>query len=410
MRRAIIDGDVLPENITHIDPDQIAREINPNDPRSVDMQAGREAVKRFNQALDNQQSFTMETTLTGTSVLNRMAKAKEAGYEVSVYHVGLGHPDLNVQRVAARVSSGGHHIDEAVIRRRYHESQHNLQEVIRQDLADNIYVVDNSSEYYRYALSDTKTQGLYVADHVNMAWTREIKDQLEEKHALQASNARTNGFFVDGAESLQANTPTESNGMFATLTLRSRNLQQADQNFSAAIYDFWQAPEMKPTVGKIKAMAEKYGVSEAEVLAKVNNGETLEVALKQEINDVMRDSVYAQKAMNKISTALEDWRKSHAHLAETANKMLACDHPLAPDTYRMLTNAEADLARYARNAPPNDHIQSELGMAKQYIKVSQQGRVEQARHAEQAHQDQARHAEQAHQDQANNSPNQGPSI
>ena len=77
-----------------------------------------------------------------------MKKAKEAGYEIEVYHVGLAHPDINVARVQARVSLGGHHIDETVIRKRFHESQENLKAVIDQKLADNLCVIDNSGKSY----------------------------------------------------------------------------------------------------------------------------------------------------------------------------------------------------------------------------------------------------------------------
>lgn len=55
-----------------IDPDRIAREINPADPRAVDFAAGKEALRRFDQAIAEGKSLSLESTLTGRNVLARM--------------------------------------------------------------------------------------------------------------------------------------------------------------------------------------------------------------------------------------------------------------------------------------------------------------------------------------------------
>ena len=52
-----------------IDSDHIAAEINPEMPRLADMEAGKTALRLFRQALDNQISFSMESTLSGKSAL-----------------------------------------------------------------------------------------------------------------------------------------------------------------------------------------------------------------------------------------------------------------------------------------------------------------------------------------------------
>ena len=133
-----------------IDPDAIARTINPDDPRSVDVQAGREAIRQFREAIAQRQGFSMETTLTGRSVLDRLRKAKEAGFTVHLYYVGLSSAELNIERVAVRVANGGHHIDEADIRRRYTESLENLPRAM--ELADSgaIYSNDGAKHEEQY--------------------------------------------------------------------------------------------------------------------------------------------------------------------------------------------------------------------------------------------------------------------
>ena len=129
----------------HIDPDAIALAINAKDAQAADLSAGREAIRRFKAALTSQTSFSMETTLSGASVLKRLVDAKEAGFDVALRYVALDDPDENVARVADRVARGGHHIPEAAIRRRYKESLVNLPLAVA--LCDRAIIRDNSGTF-----------------------------------------------------------------------------------------------------------------------------------------------------------------------------------------------------------------------------------------------------------------------
>ncbi|WP_267963851.1 zeta toxin family protein [Testudinibacter sp. TR-2022] len=128
-----------------IDSDHIAKEINPNNPRAADIQAGKKSLRLYQQAIKEPTSFSMESTLSGISVLQRIAKAKQAEFEVILNYVGLKDPDLNIERVTNRVAAGGHWIDGDLIRKRFIESRENLIHAIR--LADTSYIYDNSGSY-----------------------------------------------------------------------------------------------------------------------------------------------------------------------------------------------------------------------------------------------------------------------
>lgn len=51
MRESLLKNGEFSQEFVHIDPDKIARDINPDNPRAVDMEAGRLAIGRFNQAI-----------------------------------------------------------------------------------------------------------------------------------------------------------------------------------------------------------------------------------------------------------------------------------------------------------------------------------------------------------------------
>ena len=62
-----------------IDSDHIAMHLNPKSPRLVDFEAGRKAIELFQFAIKHHISFSMESTLSGYSILNRMKSARAKG-------------------------------------------------------------------------------------------------------------------------------------------------------------------------------------------------------------------------------------------------------------------------------------------------------------------------------------------
>lgn len=70
-----------------------------------------------------------------------MQHAKDNGFEVIMFYVGLGDYRLNIDRVAARVKNGGHVIPTADIIRRDETSMENL--LTHLDLLDHLIVIDN---------------------------------------------------------------------------------------------------------------------------------------------------------------------------------------------------------------------------------------------------------------------------
>ena len=147
-----------------IDPDRIARGINPSDPRSVDAQAGRAAVRLFDDSLAAGKSMSMETTLTGHSAVQRMQRAKDAGYDVSLIYVALHDPELNVLRVAARARRGGHAIDPDTIRKRVETSLANLPRALA--IADQAIVLDNSGQIHRRVMETAAQRVTYLSEQV----------------------------------------------------------------------------------------------------------------------------------------------------------------------------------------------------------------------------------------------------
>ena len=112
--------------------------------------AGKIAVSLLKRYLEEGVTFNQETTLCGHSILNSIAKAKEAGYVIEMHYVGLDSAEIAKARIAERVSMGGHGIPDKDVEKRYIESFVNLRKVI--GLCDLVSLYDNTETFRRFAI------------------------------------------------------------------------------------------------------------------------------------------------------------------------------------------------------------------------------------------------------------------
>lgn len=97
-----------------IDPDEIAK-----DNACGPIEAGKIAIHRMRDFLQQGISFTQETTLSGHRVLRTIQEAKNSDYSIRIFYVGLNTLDESLQRIKSRVKKGGHDIPESDVRRRF---------------------------------------------------------------------------------------------------------------------------------------------------------------------------------------------------------------------------------------------------------------------------------------------------
>jgi predicted ABC-type ATPase len=137
---------VLPELLNcheFVNADIIAAGLSPFNPESVALEAGRIMLQRINALLETGIDFAFETTLATRSYVSFIKKAKEKGYTVTLLYFWLDSPDFAINRVAKRVSKGGHHIPDDVVVRRYYRGINNLINLYTA-ICDNWIVIDNT--------------------------------------------------------------------------------------------------------------------------------------------------------------------------------------------------------------------------------------------------------------------------
>jgi len=109
--------------------DEIARGLSPLQPSAAAVRAGRILLEEFARAVANQESFGLETTLSGRTYSRLFQAAKDKGYAIQLNYLFLDDSSQAIERVRKRVLKGGHDIPELEIRRRFDRSHRNLVEI-----------------------------------------------------------------------------------------------------------------------------------------------------------------------------------------------------------------------------------------------------------------------------------------
>ncbi len=156
-----------------LDPDAIAKSIRDTLPGpDSDIEAGKRVLRRAEELIASSQSFTVETTLSGSTYLRMAARAKDAGFLIAVIFVGTNSVEINIERVKARVQKGGHDVPEDDQRRRYPRTLANMKKLL--PLADLVVILDNSSQQ-GYSLVAAGHRGFMSWNEPIPEWARHLR-------------------------------------------------------------------------------------------------------------------------------------------------------------------------------------------------------------------------------------------
>ncbi len=125
-----------------VNADEIARGLSPFAPETVAYSAGRIMLQRIEELLPQRVDFAIETTLATRSYVQLVHRAQALGYKVHLIFFFLENEEQAIQRVAQRVSNGGHNIPEEDIRRRFKRGIYNLI-YLYMPICDSVLVYNN---------------------------------------------------------------------------------------------------------------------------------------------------------------------------------------------------------------------------------------------------------------------------
>ncbi len=155
-----------------IDADLIAKE-NKYD----NLVAGKKAIAQIKNCLDKNLSFTQETTLAGHSIEKNIKRAREQGYYVSMFYIGLNSCDESLQRIKNRVKKGGHNIPTEDVVRRYANRIEALKRIL--PYCDEVNFYDNENGFIKVA--EIRNNKFSYANGYKPTWIQELKANIDDK-------------------------------------------------------------------------------------------------------------------------------------------------------------------------------------------------------------------------------------
>lgn len=138
---------------------------------------GKHAVSLINNCIEKGITFTQETTLSGVRTEKTIIKAKERGYYIRLYYVGLDTASESLERIANRVRKGGHDIPKDDVLKRFEHRFENLERIL--PYCDIAYFYDNFNGY--------KEVGMYKNGEI-ISQGDEQPDWMKELIARQSQN------------------------------------------------------------------------------------------------------------------------------------------------------------------------------------------------------------------------------
>jgi len=170
---------ILPEIIEckeFVNADEIAKGLSPFQPENVSFEAGRIMLNRINDLLKENESFAFETTLSTRSYKNKIIKAKEQGYTITLLFFWLNNVELAKERVKIRVQEGGHNIPKDVIERRYLKGIINLFDIYL-EIVDGTLIFDNSYGEHELIAQKIENEDLMIFDFEKFHQLKQFYDK-----------------------------------------------------------------------------------------------------------------------------------------------------------------------------------------------------------------------------------------
>lgn len=152
-----------------IDADAIAKKNNFDN-----IKAGIIAVDEINFCLDNNLSFTQETTLAGHRTIKTIKQARRQGYNIVMYYVGLNSKEESLIRIENRVRKGGHNIPSEDVIRRFDNRIESLKKAAV--LCDSVVFYDNENGFVKVA--EIKNNKFYFTNGYRPDWIVEFEKEL----------------------------------------------------------------------------------------------------------------------------------------------------------------------------------------------------------------------------------------
>lgn len=135
---------------TRVNIDEIAKDLGHWKHSLTQIKAGRAAMALINGYIENETTFHYETTLPGVTITKLIKKAKQRGFRIRLFFIGVDDLSVALARVHKRIAMGGHGADDSVIEKRYRNINEHVKNIL--PLCDTAILYDNTLRFRQVAV------------------------------------------------------------------------------------------------------------------------------------------------------------------------------------------------------------------------------------------------------------------
>lgn len=160
-------------NKPRVNSDETLKSFNGNWRKYIDrIKADRLTIMQVRDYFAKKVTFCQETTLCGKSIIRNISKARNEGYDIHLYYVGVESAEIAKKRIAYRVANGGHGIPDKDVERRYIETTRNMKAIW--PMCDKVIFFDNTISFNYVAYYEN---GDFIQlTPILPSWIKEISD------------------------------------------------------------------------------------------------------------------------------------------------------------------------------------------------------------------------------------------
>lgn len=147
------------EDYVFLNADEIAKEIG-----GSKISAGKTFFERLKNAIDQDKSLLIESTLSGRYLIRFFELLRAKNYEITIIFLFADSPEILIERIKIRVKKGGHFVPDEDVKRRFERGKSNFWNIYK-NLADSWVLVYNFADSFE-EIAICKKDSVLILDEV----------------------------------------------------------------------------------------------------------------------------------------------------------------------------------------------------------------------------------------------------
>ena len=141
--------------------DEIAKSLSAENPGAKKISAGRLFFRKLNEAVAQNKSLLIESTLSGRYLQKLSETWRNQNYQITIIFLFVETPEILIERIAERVKKGGHFVPDEDVRRRFVRGKRNFWKLYK-TLADKWLLYYNMEDNFQLVAIGEKDSLIFI--------------------------------------------------------------------------------------------------------------------------------------------------------------------------------------------------------------------------------------------------------